>query len=165
MPKAALVLTLMLIASGASAEPPDPMGPRMVAPDGSVVTLDSTFGAQPLVVNIWATWCGPCREEMPSLAALDQWLERRGGRVLLVAAEQSPPEVVNKVLHERFGVTSLESYVDRAGLVTAAFGVEVYPTTIILSHDGTVLEVIEGASDWNDPSMQTHLRQWLIPDP
>src|SRR5690606_9787121 len=106
----------------AAAEQPDPLAARLVDPEGTVVTLGGALGPQPLVVNLWATWCTPCIAELPALAALDQWLRPRGGQVLLVAAEPGDPALINRALHDRFGVTTLDSHVDRAGLVTAALG-------------------------------------------
>ncbi|MEZ5668646.1 MAG: TlpA disulfide reductase family protein [Alphaproteobacteria bacterium] len=159
-------LALALAGAGAArAEAPESAGPRMVAPDGAVVTLDSVLGPQPLVLNIWATWCGPCREELPSLAGLDAWLRPQGGAVLLVAAEPSLPDIVNKFLHERLGVTALDSFVDRAGLIAAAFHVQSYPTTVILDADGRILETIGGMSTWDSPSMRSYLGQWLSAQP
>ena len=160
----AAAVGLAVAALPALAEQPDPMAARLVDAEGAVVTLGSALGPQPLVVNLWATWCAPCIEELPALAALDQWLRPQGGQVLLVAAEPADPALINRALHERFGVTTLSSHVDRAGLVTAALGIRAFPATVVLGRDGEVLELISGAEDWDDPAVRARLAQWLLPE-
>lgn len=129
----------------------------IVAPDGQTVAFSDLTGPEPLVVNLWATWCGPCIEELPSLEALAGWLEPRGGRVVLVSVDQASAQDLNRYLERRLGLTELATYVDIAGDLERRYRVGFFPTTLILDGDGQVVDVIEGSADWASPAARQYL--------
>ena len=149
-----IVAGVMVFAGGAQAAAPVQSAPPLTGPDGAPVAFASLLGPEPLVVNLWATWCVPCRDELPSLVDLAAWLKPRGGRVILISLDQLAIEQVNWYLDRRLGLTLLDSYLDDSGKLEQHFNVLYYPTTLILDRDGTVLDTIEGSEDWN--SRETH---------
>lgn len=111
---------------------------------GKPVALASLKG-QALLVNFWATWCEPCREEMPSLVQRSQ-AHPGSVRVLAVNFKESAATV------QRFkDSTGLEIPVlrDPDGALARAWGLRVFPSTVLIAADGRVHSVVRGAMDWN----------------
>ena len=103
---------------------------------------------QALVINFWATWCEPCREEMPSLALLAQ--SHNGKlRVLAVNFKESPAAVSQFVAATGLTIPTLR---DPDGALARAWGIRVFPSTVLIGADGKVHSVVRGALDWNGTS-------------
>ena len=105
----------------------------------SSVSLVSLAG-RPVVVNFWASWCVPCRTEMPALEAAH---ERFGGRVAFVGVDHQDDRASAVRLVAQTGVT-YESGFDPQGTV-AAYGLYGLPTTLLVSADGVVVAEVTGA--------------------
>ncbi|MDR1469106.1 MAG: TlpA family protein disulfide reductase [Spirochaetaceae bacterium] len=119
------------------------------AVDGDAVTLSQLTG-QVVFLNFWATWCPPCRAEMPSMEALYQRFKDRG--LALVAVDLMEREdVVRNYLREN-GLT-FPVLLDTRGLAGGQYGVKAVPTTCILDRDGTMIAYAAGARDWNTEKM------------
>ena len=100
---------------------------------------------QALVINFWATWCEPCREEMPSLALLAQ--SQNGKlRVLAVNFKESPAAVNQFVATTGLTIPTLR---DPDGALARAWGIRVFPSTVLVGADGKVHSVVRGALDWH----------------
>ena len=100
---------------------------------------------QALVINFWATWCEPCREEMPSLALLAQ--SHSGNlRVLAVNFKESPFAVSQFVAATGLTIPTLR---DADGSLARAWGIRVFPSTVLIGADGKVHSVVRGALDWH----------------
>jgi thiol-disulfide isomerase/thioredoxin len=115
-----------------------------------------------LMINVWATWCAPCRHEMPSLQRL---FKRLGNdRLELVGLSVDMDEhVVREYLIENKIV--FPSFLDRnSTVVNGVFGIRVFPSTFFLSPDGTLLKVVEGWRDWESPEMVADISA-LLPTP
>ena len=126
-------------------------------PDGGDVSL-SDFAGRPLLVNFWATWCAPCKAEMPTLDALAA-LEK--GRVAVIAVSQDlegrPPVVA---FFEKTGVKNLEPYTDSDNLLLAAFNNQLaLPTTILYDSEGREVWRVVGGVEWDDTEMAKLLRE------
>lgn len=152
-----VVAGVVALAAETHAFQPWQPGATIAAPDGQSVDFSALTGPEPLVVNLWATWCGPCIEELPSLEALAGWLEPRGGRVLLVSVDQASAQDVNWYLDRRIGVSALDTYVDLAGALQRRFRVGFFPTTLIFDRDGRLVDVIEGSANWASPEARHYL--------
>jgi thiol-disulfide isomerase/thioredoxin len=100
---------------------------------------------QALVINFWATWCEPCREEMPSLALLAQSQSGKL-RVLAVNFKESPATVGQFVAATGLTIPTLR---DPDGALARAWGIRVFPSTVLIGADGQVRSVVRGALDWN----------------
>ncbi len=125
--------------------------------DGRDVTL-SDFTGRPLLVNLWATWCAPCKAEMPTLDALAALEE---GRVSVIAVSQDLEgrEPVTAFFKDT-AVKNLEPYTDSDNALLAAFGNAVaLPTTILYDSDGKEVWRIAGGVEWDDEEMAKLLRE------
>jgi len=112
-----------------------------------------------LMINVWATWCGPCRHEMPSLQRL---ADKIGGeRLELVGLSVDQDDhVVREYLIEHH--ISFPSLLDRDfAVANGVFGVRVFPSTFFLDPDGTLVRVIEGWRDWDTPEMLAEIQNLL----
>jgi thiol-disulfide isomerase/thioredoxin len=125
--------------------------------DGRDVTL-ADFAGRPLLVNLWATWCAPCKAEMPTLDALAALEE---GRISVVAVSQDLEG--RKPVVEFFkntGVKNLEPYTDADNALLAGFGNAVaLPTTILYDSDGREIWRVAGGVEWDDAEMAKLLRE------
>jgi thiol-disulfide isomerase/thioredoxin len=117
-------------------------------PDGDTVTLAS-FQGKPLLLNLWATWCGPCVKEMPTL---DTLAARQGDKLQVVALSQDTggPEKVD-AFFSKAKIGKLEAYMDPKLAVMGDLGVEVLPTTILFDSKGREVWRVTGELDWQSP--------------
>jgi len=171
---AALYTALMLAANGALAAPAiDPAAlagdmrrlvvhgePRPVA--GDFTDLDGAafsfadFAGDIVVLNFWATWCAPCRKEMPSLDALQAGLGDRGLSVVAVATGRNPPDAIRRFLAET-GITHLHPYTDPDMALAHRMAVLGLPVTVILDRAGREIARLTGEADWNGPDARAVL--------
>lgn len=91
---------------------------------------------KPVVLNLWASWCGPCREEMPALQRVHR---AAGDRVLFLGIDIRDGESAARAFVEDFGVTYASLY-DREGKTLNQLGATGLPLTLVLAADGTVLD-------------------------
>ncbi len=119
--------------------------------DGRDVTLQN-FAGRPLLVNIWATWCAPCKAEMPTLDAL---AEREAGRLSVIAISQdSEGKSPVPAFFKTAGIANLEPYTDKSNHLSAAYQHQLQlPTTILFDADGNELWRVTGGVEWDDDTM------------
>ena len=116
--------------------------------DGRDVQL-SDFAGRPLLVNVWATWCAPCKVEMPTLDALAALEE---GKISVVAVSQdlegrAPVQAFFKATK----VANLEPYTDEDNALLGALGANVaLPTTVLYDSDGKEVWRVSGGLEWDD---------------
>lgn len=111
------------------------------------------------VLNVWATWCGPCRHEMPSLDRLANSLDKEKIEVIGLSVD-GDDHVVREFLIER--KVGFKSYMDPLMKVANnVFGVRVFPSTFIFSPKGELLEVIEGWKEWDTAEMVAKMNGYL----
>ena len=125
--------------------------------DGRDVSL-SDFAGRPLLVNIWATWCAPCKAEMPTLDALALLEE---GRVSVIAVSQDlEGRAPVKAFFGKAAIANLEPYTDRDNALLAAFGNNIaLPTTILYDSEGREVWRVIGGVEWDNAKMAKLLRE------
>jgi thiol-disulfide isomerase/thioredoxin len=167
----ALLYTALLgVANLAMAETPDPASLRtgdmrklvfhsapmattdtpFLSEDGSDMVLADLQGRY-IVLNFWATWCAPCRVEMPHLSALQDQLGGDDFEVVTVAVGPNPLPAMTRFLDE-IGVDNLPLHTDARQRFARAMGVLGLPVTLIIDPDGLEIARMQGEADWSSDS-------------
>ena len=110
------------------------------------------FRGRVVLLNIWATWCVPCRQEMPTLDRLEA---RLGGKDFLVIALSIDRKGVDAVrdFYREVGVEKLAIYLDTSGKGSRALAIPGLPTTLLIDQEGREVARKMGAAEWNGPEM------------
>jgi thiol-disulfide isomerase/thioredoxin len=123
--------------------------------DGKVVKLSELAG-KVVLVNFWATWCGPCKEEMPSLARLQEKLDPARFALLTVTTDLQRQSIAHFL--SQLGV-SLPVLFDEDQEVSRSFMVRGLPTTIVIARNGTLVGRAVGPRAWDSPEALALMRQ------
>ena len=115
--------------------------------DGKELTLND-FKGRLTLVNFWATWCAPCRKEMPSLKVLSNQLGGDTFQVLTIATMRSSEEAVNKFFNDN-NIIGLPKFRDPKGHLARASGVAALPLTMLLDRKGNEISRLIGDADWS----------------
>jgi thiol-disulfide isomerase/thioredoxin len=138
----------------AAAEPQAAPETAFVGGDGAETTLAASNGRVRLV-NFWATWCVPCREEMPELEALAR--DAPGDvEVITIATGRNTAEGIAR-FRDEVGITALPNALDPKGELARAMDVPGLPATVILDRDGREVGRLLGGADWNSPEARALL--------
>lgn len=114
---------------------------------GEAPTSTESLRGAPLLINVWATWCGPCREEMPGLERLSRRLAARGVRVIGVTVDHDLNLAREFVRAHKL---TFPIYADGAAKpLQSALGMGMLPETLLVTADGMIAARIAGARDWN----------------
>lgn len=121
---------------------------------GQLLTLSDLRG-QPVVLNFWATWCPPCRAEMPDLQATSREFN---GRVTFLGIDQGENAATVIGFRDEYGIT-YPLLVDEDSRVNDQYGIRALPTTIFVNADGVVTEVYSGIL--NKAILESRLKRLL----
>lgn len=111
---------------------------------GKPVNLDD-FRGKVILLNLWAPWCPPCREEMPSLDRLNA--KRRGAGFEVLTLSLDTPARSQRFLQE-ISASTLRGYTDDQGRAMSVLGVTSVPTTLLIDRRGREIGRLSGAADW-----------------
>jgi thiol-disulfide isomerase/thioredoxin len=173
-------LALISLGSQAAAEPPQNFllreppvavpGLQFTDADGHARSI-TDFSGKVVLLNVWATWCVPCRKEMPTLDRLQAELGGPDFEVIVLSIDRGGAEVVKKFYAE-IGIRHLAIHIDttsRVGFALAAAGL---PTTVLIDRHGKELGRLIGPADWDAPEMVGFLNSiiaqkqgWLVVPP
>lgn len=118
------------------------------------------FRDKVVLLNIWATWCAPCREEMP---ALDRLQRNHGGpdfEVVALSIDSAGASVVKR-FYEEVGVRSLAIYIDPTMRTTATLAAVGVPTTLLIDRQGRELGRRTGPAEWDGPQSVAIIEEYL----
>jgi thiol-disulfide isomerase/thioredoxin len=138
------------------------------APDYGAVTLDGARVAlaelrgAPVLLNVWATWCEPCRQELPALAALRARFAPRGLRVVALSVDREATRDKIGGLARRLG-RELEVWHDPDDRASAALGVGALPATLLFDAAGALAWRRDGAITADDPALLAAIARALAP--
>lgn len=119
--------------------------------EGREVPL-SEFRGRVVLLNLWATWCGPCVREMPSLDALQVRLGGPDFAVVALSQDRGGAEVVRK-FYEDYDLANLDVWLDKANAAGRALKTRGLPTTVLIDAQGREVGRVEGAEEWDAPEM------------
>jgi len=119
---------------------------------GNILTLDH-FKGQNILVNFWATWCVPCRKEMPQLDALQAALGSADFKVVIISVDRGGLAASRAFLDD-IGIKNLDLYYDKKATLARKMKTIGYPTTILITKAGKQFGILTGPAHWNAPSAQ-----------
>ena len=131
-------------------EPRPASDAAFVGEDGSEMTF-ADYDGQITVVNFWATWCAPCRAEMPDLADLQAQIGDDEFSVVTIATGRNPRPAMERFFDE-IEVDNLPLHTDPRSTLARDMGVLGLPVTVILDRDGFEMARLQGDADWNSES-------------
>lgn len=138
------------------------------APNFTAVTVDSApqlksladYRGQVVMVNVWATWCLPCRVEMPSIEALHRDYSPKGFKVLAVSVDDPGHAATIRAFVEQYKLT-FEILHDPDKKIVEQYDILGYPETFIIGRDGVIRKKLLSATDWNSPEHRALVERLL----
>ena len=108
----------------------------------------SEFRGRPLIINVWASWCGPCRAEMASLERL-AWRDESGYFTIIGVSTDDYPERAEALL--KATNATISHFIDARLRIENMLGASRLPLTVLVDADGRVVQKVYGARKWDDP--------------
>lgn len=115
------------------------------------------YSGKVVLLNIWATWCAPCRKEMPTLDRLQAKLGGQDFEVVALSMDQKGPDVVKK-FYADIGITHLALNIDISAKAIFALGAVGLPTTLLINRDGKEVGRLIGPAEWDASDMVDFIR-------
>ncbi len=148
----ALVLCFSVANSAVFADPSSEVSIGGVLPDAILQGLNgpsqklSSFRGRPLIINVWASWCGPCREEMASLERL-AWRDRQQYFVIIGISTDDSADQAKSLLKN--ANATISQFIDTRLQMEHMLGASRLPLTVLVDANGRILEKVYGARQWD----------------
>lgn len=120
------------------------------------------FRGKSVLLNIWATWCGPCRKEMPALDRLQSKLGSDDFQVVALSIDRGGVAAV-KSFYDEIDIRALATYVDPTTDAQAKLGIVGVPTTLLVDREGREVARYTGPAEWDRPEVIEIIRRYLAP--
>jgi len=137
------------------ADPPDFTLPLLTGEDGTL----SAYKGKVVILNFWATWCPPCRAEMPSMETLYQRFKNQGLEILAVDLGERTATVRQFIRNSR---NTFPVLMDESGEVSSLYGIEAIPTSYIIDREGKIIATIIGSIQWDNARVIAAIGALLI---
>jgi thiol-disulfide isomerase/thioredoxin len=143
-------------------------GEAVTLPEIGIVGMDdrqhalSDYAGKWVVLNFWATWCAPCRHEMPGLDQLQGQLGGENFAVVPIATGRNPPPAITKFWADA-GIVNLSPLRDPKSELARGMGIMGLPVTVILNPTGEEVGRLIGDAEWNSPEALAMLRALIAP--
>jgi peroxiredoxin len=121
---------------------------------GRPIQLSSLKG-KVVLLNFWATWCPPCREEVPSLVNLNRVMQGKAFQMLAVSIDEGGKDAVASFF-KKTGVV-LPALLDTQGKVSLLYGTSGVPETFVIDGQGVIVKKVMGGLDWNSTEVISYL--------
>ena len=125
---------------------------------GETVTL-ATFAGKVVLLNVWATWCGPCREEMPSMERLYGQFPREDFEIAAISIDALPDRTDDQgnpggdpLAFARDLDLSFPILLDPSGGITRTYRTSAVPESFLIGRDGVIYKKVAGATEWDSPT-------------
>ena len=138
------------------------------APDFKAVTVDGVpatktiadYKGDVVLLNVWATWCLPCRTEMPSIQSLHDRFAARGLKVVAVSVDNPGTADEIRKFRDQYGLT-FEILHDASGAIKRDYQTTGVPETFVIGRDGVIRKKVIAAADWDSPANRALFAQLL----
>ncbi|HVB16787.1 MAG TPA: TlpA disulfide reductase family protein [Stellaceae bacterium] len=118
------------------------------------------FRGRLVLLNLWATWCVPCRKEMPTLDRLQARLGGPGFEVVALSIDRKGLEAVQP-FYQELGLKALRTYVDESGRAAREIDAPGVPTTLLIDREGREIGRVVGPAEWDSPQAEAVIRKYL----
>jgi peroxiredoxin len=159
-----MLVAVLLVALGCSKKQEEAALPAVEgnpAPDftlkdlaGKPVQLSSLKG-KVVLVNFWATWCPPCRAEIPSMVKLNQAMQGKPFQMLCISIDEGGKEAVTSFFQKE--KLTLPALLDTDGKVARVYATTGVPETFVVDQKGVILKKVVGSMDWSSPEVLSAL--------
>jgi thiol-disulfide isomerase/thioredoxin len=119
-----------------------------------------SFKGRPLIINVWASWCGPCRSEMASLERLAWWDEAGRFTIIGISTDDYVDKAKAALNPEK---TTIRHFIDKQLELENMLGASRLPLTLLVDANGKVLDKIVGAREWDSPESLALIRKTFWP--
>ncbi len=130
----------------------------VAAMDGSTVSL-SSFKGKVVLLNFWATWCPPCREEIPSMMKLNERMAGKPFQMLCVSVDEGGKAAVQEFFAS--SGFSLPAYLDLNGAGAKTYGLTGVPESYLIDKKGVLVKKVIGGLDWNSPDVVSYIESLM----
>jgi peroxiredoxin len=117
------------------------------------------FAGDVVLLNIWATWCAPCEQEMPSIERLYQEMGPEGLKLVSVSIDQGAPDGVRRWLAER--KLTFDVLQDASGEIQRIYQTTGVPESFVIDSHGVIVKKVIGATEWDHPAQKALFRRLL----
>jgi len=118
----------------------------------------SALKGKVVFLNFWATWCPPCRAEMPSMEALYNRYREKGLEILAVNCGEERAQILAFLRNNKF---TFPVALDRDGKTSSIYGIQAIPTSYIIDREGMIILRLVGSINWDSPKIHAALEQLL----
>jgi cytochrome c biogenesis protein CcmG, thiol:disulfide interchange protein DsbE len=146
---------------GKSAVPVKAATEKSQAPEITVVSLDNqqqtltALKGKVVLLNFWATWCPPCREEIPSMMKLNSFMAGKSFQMVCVSVDEGGKKAIEEFFKN--SGFSLPAYTDATGQAAKTYGITGVPESFVIDKNGVIVKKVIGGLDWNSPEVISFL--------
>ena len=132
--------------------------PLILDANGNMVEIG--YKEDILIINFWATWCAPCKKEMPSLNSLAQNMKYEDIQIITIASGRNSKEAIDGFFDDN-NLVNLKKYRDPRGRIAVKYGVTALPTTVVINPMGLEIGRIIGDIDWDTADVRSFFNRLL----
>ena len=135
--------------------------PNLLILDADENVTEIGYKEEILVINFWATWCAPCKKEMPSLNALAQNMKHEDFQIITVASGRNSKKAIDAFFND-YNLFNLSKYRDPKGKMAIEYGVTALPTTVVIDPTGVEIGRVIGDIDWDTANIHAFFKKLVI---
>ena len=134
--------------------------PKLLILDANENMVEIGYDEDILIINFWATWCAPCKKEMPSLNSLAQNMKYEDIQIITIASGRNSKEAIDGFFDDN-NLVNLKKYRDPRGRIAVKYGVTALPTTVVINPTGLEIGRIIGDIDWDTANVRSFFKKLL----
>ena len=134
--------------------------PKPLILDANENMVEIGYDENILIINFWATWCAPCKKEMPSLNSLAQNMKYEDIQIITIASGRNSKEAIDGFFDDN-NLVNLKKYRDPRGRIAVEYGVTALPTTVVINPTGLEIGRIIGDIDWDTADVRSFFKKLL----